>query len=477
MPSLSGLPSRPPLPRHTSGSGGQPSRPWTPNDDSRTGPSAFGSMQGVVGSRPGSRDGAGATGEERDRFSNHLPQFDYSQRRHSIAVGYPAPNSAPPSAPPPPNWPQAALKRKMSHDRAAAAFPPPSHAPEGSEPTSPASFRVLLPPGSANSASPSIEGGPLKRRGSAFDSKMTSLTLSERPDGGHGGGLWADRRDSTASLWSNASHVSSSGGGYGTAGSTQTSYTGGGGGSGSDASGLVSAKGGYAWPGAGGGGGYHPPAGGRPCGGHGGAATDPHAGGPLSRSSSPVGGASTPANGSLGGPGSFDPHEGGRPVFRDLAGYSMNNTRSSSSARSSSTVVGSQPSQHLPNASKNSTPSSSVSPVPNAMAPPSSANFVPTHTATSSQGSYHQMSSHLAPPSAAGGDATGPDGETPYSRSPELRVSHKLAERKRRKEMKDLFDELRDHLPADRGMKSSKWEILSKGLSRLAPRPASSPPN
>jgi len=34
--------------------------------------------------------------------------------------------------------------------------------------------------------------------------------------------------------------------------------------------------------------------------------------------------------------------------------------------------------------------------------------------------------------------------------------------------MKELFDELRDQLPADRGMKASKWEILSKAIDFIA---------
>lgn len=61
-------------------------------------------------------------------------------------------------------------------------------------------------------------------------------------------------------------------------------------------------------------------------------------------------------------------------------------------------------------------------------------------------------------------EGTSPGGTSgqPYSRTPELRKSHKMAERKRRNEMKELYDELKGLLPSERGNKTSKWEVLSK---------------
>ncbi|PIA19182.1 bHLH transcription factor-like protein, partial [Coemansia reversa NRRL 1564] len=48
--------------------------------------------------------------------------------------------------------------------------------------------------------------------------------------------------------------------------------------------------------------------------------------------------------------------------------------------------------------------------------------------------------------------------------SAKIRTIHKLAERRRRREMKNLFDTLRRCLPIDKTIRLSKWEVLKKAI-------------
>jgi hypothetical protein len=78
---------------------------------------------------------------------------------------------------------------------------------------------------------------------------------------------------------------------------------------------------------------------------------------------------------------------------------------------------------------------------------------------------HHHSIQHPSISSLQTAELGGASGTGNYSRTPELRVTHKMAERKRRSEMKGLFDDLNAILPSSAGGKSSKWEILTRGMS------------
>ena len=97
-------------------------------------------------------------------------------------------------------------------------------------------------------------------------------------------------------------------------------------------------------------------------------------------------------------------------------------------------------------------------PPPNLVAQQRHQSYQPIVPYPSNQYRFHQpiVSAEGRPPL----QGTPPDQlSSPPDRQPQLKYSHKIAERKRRKDMNDTFDELRSILNVQ-NVKMSKWEIL-----------------
>jgi hypothetical protein len=58
-------------------------------------------------------------------------------------------------------------------------------------------------------------------------------------------------------------------------------------------------------------------------------------------------------------------------------------------------------------------------------------------------------------------------GTNPYARSPRLKLLHKMAERKRRSNLRNVFDELKEVLCEDEAISMSKSDIVDVAVSTI----------